>query len=209
MFWGNNDSYLYPSFVYNAYVLRKRKEYNCEDQTKILPASLLNCGRTVSFLFPRGNWSNIGTTSYRRGSTFIFCARPRAVFTVCLAVCLLHSLGVQTHCASASSADGIHETSSCRIPVSSRCRGICRAWVAPDNLVYQAWYTYFAKPSFFCGFIYVSRCTLENEGNGCAFSKFGISNNSLEIKLNIQIIYSRVTVLIIIKTTTYYFKYLS
>lgn len=56
---------------------------------------------------------------YRRGSTFIFRARLKAVFAVCLAVRLLHSLGVQTHCASASSADGIHETSSCRIPVSS------------------------------------------------------------------------------------------
>lgn len=43
-------------------------------------------------------------------------AGSEAVFTVCLAVCLLHSRGVQTHCASASSADGIHETSSCRIP---------------------------------------------------------------------------------------------
>lgn len=90
----------------------------CNDITKSLSH--------ISFITETGKYQDAGW-SYRRHSTFIFYTRPKAVFTVCLAVCLLHSLGVQTHCASASSADGIHETSSCRIPVSSRCRRICRA----------------------------------------------------------------------------------
>lgn len=93
---------------------------------------------------------------------YFLCKRLKAVFAVCLAVRLLHSLGVQTHCASASSADGIHETSSCRIPVSSRCRRICGAWLAPGKpraprLILPP------RPSLFCGSISVSRCTSGNE----------------------------------------------
>lgn len=124
----------------------------------ILSAIQLNCDRHTSFIIETGKiW---GCRNYRRDSTFIFRRDQKPFSLVCLAVCLLHSLGVQTHCASAWSADGIHETSSCRIPVSSRCRRICRAWLAPGNLVCRAWNTYFGNLDFL--YIYVF---LENVKN--------------------------------------------
>lgn len=131
-------------------------QINCENEKmSILSATSKLRPRRHTFITKIGKiW---GTPSYRKDSTFIFRARPKAVFTVCLVVCLLHSLGVQTHCASASSADGIHETSSCRIPVSSCCQRICRPWLAPENLVRWAWYTILWQPRLFCIFISVPR----------------------------------------------------
>jgi len=150
----------------------------------------------ISFITKTGKYQDAGWRSYRRDSTFIFCTRPKAVFTVCLAVCLLHSLGVQTHCASASSADGIHETSSCRIPVSSRCRRICRAWLAPGNLVRWAWYTYFGNPDFFI-YLYLF---LENAKNWILPLKLQFNPPELiffnKIRLNSRVESSFATILI-------------
>jgi len=109
-----------------------------------------------SHVFHYGDWQNMGTPGLSEGFDIYFPHETESRFH-CLSSCLLHSLDVQTHCASASSADGIHETSSCRILVSSRCQRICRAWQGArkprtSSLVHLLW-----QPKLFCVFISVSR----------------------------------------------------